>query len=73
MIASVLVELLGSFAARTAISSGLSSLAFAFEISDSTAVSFNDMLAASSTSAFALRSPDMIFLLGRLSASTQTG
>jgi hypothetical protein len=61
----VLVELLGSLAALIAMPSGLSSLAFAFDISDNKADSFSDILAPSRYSAFALSRADMIFLLQR--------
>jgi hypothetical protein len=59
----VLVELLGSLAALIAMPSGLSSFAFAFDISDNTTDSFSDIRAPSRYSAFALSRPDMIFLL----------
>ena len=59
----VLVEELGSRAALIAIPSGVSSLAFAFEISDKTAVSLSCIWAVSSIFDFALIRADIIFLL----------
>lgn len=65
----VLVEELGSFLALAAIPAGPSPFAFAFEISDSTARSFKDIPRPESTSALALISLDMVFLL-RVSVSS---
>lgn len=59
----VLVEELGSIAALIAIPSGVSSLAFAFEISDKTAVSLSWIWAVSSILDLALIRADIIFLL----------
>jgi len=59
----VLVEELGSIAALIAIPSGVSSLAFAFEISDKTAVSLSWIWAVSRILDFALIKADIIFLL----------
>jgi hypothetical protein len=59
----VLVELLGSLLALTAMPAGPSPFAFAFEISDNTAPSFNDMPSPCSTSDLALISLDIVFLL----------
>ena len=59
----VLVEELGSIAALIAIPSGVSSLAFAFEISDKTAVSLSCIWAVSRIFDFALINADIIFLL----------
>ena len=59
----MLVDELGSFAARIAIPSGLSPLALALDISDNTAESLRDMRAADNISALALIKPDMSFLL----------
>ena len=61
--AKVLVDELGSVAALIAISSGLSPLALAFDISDKTARSLRDMRAPSSISDLALSRLDMSFLL----------
>jgi hypothetical protein len=63
MMAVILVEVLGSRAALIDIPSGLSPVAFAFEIAERTAASLRDTRAPSITSAFALRSPATIFLL----------
>jgi hypothetical protein len=60
---NVLVEELGSVAARICIPSGVSSLALAFDISDRTTVSFSWTCAVSNTSDFALIKADIIFLL----------
>jgi len=60
---NVLVEELGSVAARIAIPSGVSSLALALEISDKTAVSLSWIWAVSRTSDLALMRADIIFLL----------
>jgi len=59
----VLVEELGSIAALIAIPSGVSSLAFAFEISDKTAVSLSWICAVSRILDFSLIKADIIFLL----------
>ena len=59
----VLVEELGSVAALIAIPSGVSSLAFALEISERTAVSFNWIWAVSRIFDFVLIKADIIFLL----------
>jgi len=59
----VLVEELGSVAALIAIPSGVSSLAFALEISERTAVSLSWIWAVSRIFDFALIKADIIFLL----------
>lgn len=59
----MLVELLGSDAARMAISSGPSPFDFAFDTSESTTVSFRDIRADSNSSDRALISRFIIFLL----------
>jgi hypothetical protein len=59
----VLVEELGSVAALIAIPSGVSSLAFAFDISESTAVSLSWIWAVSRIFDFDLIKADIIFLL----------
>jgi hypothetical protein len=59
----VLVEELGSVAALIAIPSGVSSLAFAFDISERTAVSLSWIWAVSRMFDFALIKDDIIFLL----------
>jgi hypothetical protein len=59
----VFVEELGSVAALVAIPSGVSSLAFAFDISERTAVSLSWIWAVSRIFDFALIKADIIFLL----------
>ena len=60
---NVLVDVLGCRAARMAIASGDSPLAFALEMSDSAPESLILMPAASSMSDFSLSRREMIFLL----------
>jgi len=62
-IVKVLVEALGSRIALSSISSGVSPLALAFDISDSTARSLSDIPEAWMISDFALSKVDMVFLL----------
>ena len=62
-IVKVLVEALGSRIALSSISSGVSPLALAFDISDSTARSLSVIPEAWMISDFALSKVDMVFLL----------